>query len=120
MEIKCKSNVPKFFSRSCTKDEKNDENTKKTSPTKGMRGDDQSAKMIRDMFRHHLERTTGGSELDGLIFSPTREKLEPTIPRKDDDFRGSQKSSPKKGSPQKVALQKRNSQKSKSKPKPLK
>lgn len=50
-------------------------------------------------------------ELDGLILSPTREKLEPTIPRKDDDSRGSQKNSPKKSSPQKTALQKRNSQK---------
>lgn len=46
------------------------------------------------------------SEYEGLILSPTREKLEPTIPRKDDDSRSSQKNSPKKGSPQKMALKK--------------
>lgn len=45
--------------------------------------------------------------------SPTREKLEPTIPRNDDP-RGSQKNSPKKNSPQKTLLQKRNLQKIKS------
>jgi len=44
--------------------------------------------------------------------SPTREKLEPTIPRKDDDSRGSQKNSPKKGSPLKTSS-KRGSQKGK-------
>ncbi|KRT86395.1 hypothetical protein AMK59_2164, partial [Oryctes borbonicus] len=83
------------------------------SPTKAQRNADNSAKMVRDMIRHHLERTTGGSELDGLILSPTREKLEPTIPRKDDDSRGSQINSPKKNSPQKVGLQKKGSMKSK-------
>lgn len=51
-------------------------------------------------------------ELDGLILSPTREKLEPTIPRKDDDSRGSQKNSPKKSSPLKISS-KRGSQKGK-------
>lgn len=54
------------------------------------------------------------SELDGLILSPTREKLEPTIPRKDDDSRGSQKNSPKKGSPQKATMMKKGTQRSKS------
>lgn len=53
-------------------------------------------------------------EFDGLILSPTREKLEPTIPRKDDDSRGSQKNSPKKGSPQKLTMLKKGTQKSKS------
>lgn len=51
-------------------------------------------------------------EFDGLILSPTREKLEPTIPRKDDDSRGSQKNSPKKSSPLKTSS-KRGSQKGK-------
>ncbi|GJQ68039.1 hypothetical protein Trydic_g10671 [Trypoxylus dichotomus] len=99
--------------RAYTKEEKEQENTKKSSPTKAQRNADNSAKMVRDMIRHHLERTTGGSELDGLILSPTREKLEPTIPRKDDDSRGSQMNSPKKNSPQKVGLQKKGSMKSK-------
>lgn len=92
---------------------------------------------MRDMIRHHLERTTGGSgminhinhpktsfiyfpfreELDGLILSPTREKLEPTIPRKDDDSRGSQKNSPKKNSPLKSSSLKRQNQKPKVGPK---
>ncbi|KAK9751899.1 Nuclear protein MDM1 [Popillia japonica] len=99
--------------RAYTKEEKEQENTKKSSPTKAQRNADNSAKMVRDMIRHHLERTTGGGELDGLILSPTREKLEPTIPRKDDDSRGSQINSPKKNSPQKIGLQKKGSQKSK-------
>ncbi|CAG9855096.1 unnamed protein product [Phyllotreta striolata] len=82
-----------------TKEEKEDDNNRKSSPTKAYRNAENSARMIRDIIRHHLERTTGGSEFDGLILSPTREKLEPTIPRKDDDSRGSQKNSPKKSSP---------------------
>ncbi|KAF2899152.1 hypothetical protein ILUMI_07023 [Ignelater luminosus] len=102
--------------RSYTKEEKEQENNKRSSPTKPLRNADNSMKAVKDMIRHHLERTTGGSELDGLILSPTREKLEPTIPRKDEEFRGSQKGSPQKyspqkGSPQKSAAQKRNSQK---------
>ncbi|XP_022915578.1 nuclear protein MDM1 isoform X2 [Onthophagus taurus] len=98
--------------RAYTKEEKDQENTKKSSPTKALRNAENSARMVRDMIRHHLERTTGGSEFDGLILSPTREKLEPTIPRKDDDIRGSQKNSPKKNSPQKVSLQKKSKSKS--------
>ncbi|KAF5272838.1 hypothetical protein FQR65_LT00434 [Abscondita terminalis] len=102
--------------RSYTKEEKEQENNKRSSPTKPLRNTDNSIKAVKDMIRHHLERTTGGSELDGLILSPTREKLEPTIPRKDEDFRGSQKGSPQKyspqkGSPQKSASQKRSAQK---------
>lgn len=53
-------------------------------------------------------------EFDGLILSPTREKLEPTIPRKDDDSRGSQRNSPKKGSPQKLTAMKKDMQRNKS------
>lgn len=104
--------------RSYTKEEKEQENNKRSSPTKPLRNTDNSIKAVKDMIRHHLERTTGGSEFDGLILSPTREKLEPTIPRKEDDIRGSQKGSPQKyspqkGSPQKSASQKRSSQKAK-------
>lgn len=59
-----------FFSRSYTKDEKEQENNKRNSPTKNAsigRGrqesadNSQSARAIREMIRHHLERTTGGS-----------------------------------------------------------
>ncbi|CAH0562719.1 unnamed protein product [Brassicogethes aeneus] len=94
-----------------TKEEKEEDNNKKSSPSKAYRNAENNARMIRDIIRHHLERTTGGSELDGLILSPTREKLEPTIPRKDDDSRGSQKNSPKKNSPMKSSSLKRANQK---------
>lgn len=121
-----------MFDRSYTKEEKEEENNKKSSPTKPFKNGENSAKAMKDFIRHHLERTTGGSgkyisniytvligvnaifiEMDGLILSPTREKLEPTIPRKDDDSRGSQKNSPKKNSPQKSALLKKASQRNK-------
>ncbi|KAF7268516.1 hypothetical protein GWI33_018394 [Rhynchophorus ferrugineus] len=98
--------------KSYTKEDKEEDNNRKSSPTKAYRNAENNARMIRDIIRHHLERTTGGSELDGLILSPTREKLEPTIPRKDDDSRGSQKNSPKKSSPLKTTA-KRGSQKGK-------
>ncbi|XP_049826735.1 uncharacterized protein LOC109608782 isoform X2 [Aethina tumida] len=97
--------------KSYTKEEKEEDNNKKSSPSKAYRNAENNARMIRDIIRHHLERTTGGSELDGLILSPTREKLEPTIPRKDDDSRGSQKNSPKKNSPMKSSSLKRTNQK---------
>lgn len=100
-----------------------------------------STKAIKDIIRHHLERTTGGSgktqsiiknhqsvilirftvllEYDGLILSPTREKLEPTIPKKNDENSKSKdislKSSPKKDSTYKT-LNKKNNQKSNTKP----
>lgn len=56
------------------------------------------------------------AELDGLILSPTREKLEPTLPKKTDDVTKnkeshSQKSSPKKDLLQKTTTNKKNSQK---------
>uniref|UniRef100_A0AAR5P0V3 Nuclear protein MDM1 n=1 Tax=Dendroctonus ponderosae TaxID=77166 RepID=A0AAR5P0V3_DENPD len=100
------------MTKSYTKEDKEEDNNRKSSPTKAYRNAENNARMIRDIIRHHLERTTGGSELDGLILSPTREKLEPTIPRKDDDSRGSQKNSPKKSSPLKISS-KRGSQKGK-------
>ncbi|KAL3290190.1 hypothetical protein HHI36_023549 [Cryptolaemus montrouzieri] len=99
-----------------TKREKDEDNNKRSSPTKAERNAENSARLIRDIVRHHLERTTGGSEFDGLILSPTREKLEPTIPRKDDDSRGSNKSSPKKVSPMKSSSLKRNHQRTSKSP----
>ncbi|XP_008199653.1 nuclear protein MDM1 isoform X1 [Tribolium castaneum] len=106
--------------KSYTKEEKEVDNNNKTSPSKAARNAENSARIVRDMIRHHLERTTGGSEFDGLILSPTREKLEPTIPRKDDDSRSSQKNSPKKHSPMKSSSLKRHNQKApKSGPKNL-
>jgi hypothetical protein len=97
--------------KSYTKEEKEVDNNNKTSPSKAARNAENSARIVRDMIRHHLERTTGGTEFDGLILSPTREKLEPTIPKKDDDSRGSQKNSPKKNSPLKSSSLKRHNQK---------
>lgn len=56
--------------RSYTKEEKEQENNKRNSPTKAVnndkafigRGRDSvDARVIKDMIRHHLERTTGGS-----------------------------------------------------------
>lgn len=44
-----------------TKEEKEEDNNKKSSPNKAYRNAENSAKMIRDIIRHHLERTTGGS-----------------------------------------------------------
>lgn len=55
------------ISRAYTKEEKEQENTKKSSPTKAQRNADNSAKMVRDMIRHHLERTTGGSGISLII-----------------------------------------------------
>ncbi|KAK9889227.1 hypothetical protein WA026_004504 [Henosepilachna vigintioctopunctata] len=99
-----------------TKREKDEDNNKRSSPSKAERNAENSARLIRDIVRHHLERTTGGSEFDGLILSPTREKLEPTIPRKEDDSRGSTKNSPKKISPMKSSSLKRNHQRSSKSP----
>ncbi|CAH1121841.1 unnamed protein product [Ceutorhynchus assimilis] len=100
------------MTKTYTKEDKEEDNNRRSSPTKAYRNAENNARMIRDIIRHHLERTTGGSELDGLILSPTREKLEPTIPKKDDDSRASQKNSPKKSSPLKTSS-KRGSQKAK-------
>ncbi|XP_045482391.1 nuclear protein MDM1 isoform X3 [Harmonia axyridis] len=102
--------------KSFSKREKDEDNNKRSSPTKADRNAENSARLIRDIVKHHLERTTGGSEFDGLILSPTREKLEPTIPRKDDDSRGSTKNSPKKISPMKSSSLKRSHQRTSKSP----
>ncbi|KAF4533211.1 hypothetical protein B566_EDAN011853 [Ephemera danica] len=110
--------------RSITKEEKERENSKKSSPTKSFVSNRMMAsgraenrvdsmerkKMDKDsdkkeaprsrkefLIRHHLERTTGA--VDGaLLPSPTREKLEPVIPRRKDEdisIKSPPKSSPK-------------------------
>ncbi|XP_039446256.1 nascent polypeptide-associated complex subunit alpha, muscle-specific form-like isoform X7 [Culex pipiens pallens] len=104
--------------RPITKEEKEKENNKKSSPTKphaGGRGKfPGSARPVdmgrtlpdglafsrsrKDNVRHHLERTTGVDMEEGaLLPSPTREKLMPAIPRSKGD-------SPQRGSPQKTGL----------------
>ncbi|XP_049285657.1 proteoglycan 4 isoform X3 [Anopheles funestus] len=107
--------------RPITKEEKEKENNKKSSPTKpfargarvpgGARPVEISkaplpdglnfsaaARSRKDAIRHHLERTTGPDVEEGaLLPSPTREKLMPAIPRSKAD-------SPQRGSPQKTAL----------------
>ncbi|KAL1376342.1 hypothetical protein pipiens_004434 [Culex pipiens pipiens] len=104
--------------RPITKEEKEKENNKKSSPTKphaGGRGKfPGSARPVdmgrtlpdglafsrsrKDNVRHHLERTTGVEMEEGaLLPSPTREKLMPAIPRSKGD-------SPQRGSPQKTGL----------------
>lgn len=47
--------------KSYTKEEKEEDNNRKSSPTKAYRNAENSARMIRDIIKHHLERTTGGS-----------------------------------------------------------
>ncbi|GAB0093317.1 AF4/FMR2 family member 4 isoform X1 [Sergentomyia squamirostris] len=111
--------------RAYTKEEKDKENTKKTSPTKMPTGKYPGQaypcfeiQFRKDAVRHHLERTTGPDVEEGtLLPSPTRDKLMPAIPKsREDEYypRGSpkksitsrhespQKSSPQKGSPKKV------------------
>ncbi|XP_055534383.1 uncharacterized protein LOC129723484 isoform X6 [Wyeomyia smithii] len=102
--------------RPITKEEKEKENNKKSSPTKPytrgrIPGSARPVEINRnlpdglafsrsrkDNIRHHLERTTGPDVEEGaLLPSPTREKLMPTIPRSKGD-------SPQRGSPQKTAL----------------
>lgn len=108
-----------FPSRPITKEEKDKENNKKSSPTKPRGGRvpggarpveanraalpdglnfSAAARSRKDAIRHHLERTTGPDVEEGaLLPSPTREKLMPAIPRSKAD-------SPQRGSPQKTAL----------------
>nr|XP_049461034.1 mucin-5AC isoform X2 [Anopheles coluzzii] len=105
--------------RPITKEEKDKENNKKSSPTKPRGGRvpggarpveanraalpdglnfSAAARSRKDAIRHHLERTTGPDVEEGaLLPSPTREKLMPAIPRSKAD-------SPQRGSPQKTAL----------------
>ncbi|CAO1442424.1 unnamed protein product [Diamesa tonsa] len=102
--------------RPISKEEKDKENNKKSSPTKpsGRGRVPGSARLVdnrtvtdgnlygrlkRETMRHHLERTTGPDVEEGaLLPSPTREKLMPAIPRSKADS-----GSPQRGSPQKTA-----------------
>ncbi|ERL94764.1 hypothetical protein D910_12038 [Dendroctonus ponderosae] len=49
------------MTKSYTKEDKEEDNNRKSSPTKAYRNAENNARMIRDIIRHHLERTTGGS-----------------------------------------------------------
>ncbi|KAK0162068.1 hypothetical protein PV327_008433 [Microctonus hyperodae] len=103
-------NELKITFRSVTKEEKEKENTRKVAPTMntmppagrpssvqarpiyGILQDDIKAdneKAIAHarkefLIRHHLDRTTGIGD-GALLPSPTREKLEPVVPRRRDD-----------------------------------
>ncbi|XP_020292438.1 uncharacterized protein LOC109859022 [Pseudomyrmex gracilis] len=101
------------LARSVTKEEKDKENTRKVAPIPsmiatmppagrpssvqarpihGILQDDAKAETDRAiararkdfLIRHHLDRTTGVGD-GALLPSPTREKLEPVIPRRRDD-----------------------------------
>ncbi|XP_077275639.1 uncharacterized protein LOC143904675 isoform X13 [Temnothorax americanus] len=95
--------------RSVTKEEKEKENTRKvvpiatmlpagqpsseqTRPIRGimqedMKADNDRFRSRKDfLIRHHLDRTTGVGD-GALLPSPTREKLEPVIPRRRDDVK---------------------------------
>ncbi|XP_037809731.1 uncharacterized protein LOC119602340 isoform X9 [Lucilia sericata] len=118
--------------RPITKEEKDEENNKKTAPIlktykprvpgqayflENLTKDELNALPARfSHIRHHLERTTGPDVEEGaLLPSPTREKLMPAITKRESESqRGSpkktaasrhgspQKGSPQKGSPKKV------------------
>ncbi|XP_011879125.1 PREDICTED: serine/arginine repetitive matrix protein 1 isoform X8 [Vollenhovia emeryi] len=96
--------------RSVTKEEKEKENTRKVAPIatrpaagrpSSVQGGPTHSTMQEDMkdnerviararkdflIRHHLDRTTGVGD-GALLPSPTREKLEPVIPRRRDDVK---------------------------------
>ncbi|XP_018354372.1 PREDICTED: splicing factor, arginine/serine-rich 19 isoform X5 [Trachymyrmex septentrionalis] len=99
------------LARSVTKEEKEKENTRKVAPIAtmppagrpssvqarpihGILQDDTKADTDRAiararkdfLIRHHLDRTTGVGD-GALLPSPTREKLEPVIPRRRDDVK---------------------------------
>ncbi|XP_018358274.1 PREDICTED: serine/arginine repetitive matrix protein 1 isoform X4 [Trachymyrmex cornetzi] len=99
------------LARSVTKEEKEKENTRKVAPITtmppagrpssvqarpihGIIQDDTKADTDRAiararkdfLIRHHLDRTTGVGD-GALLPSPTREKLEPVIPRRRDDVK---------------------------------
>ncbi|XP_011637491.1 uncharacterized protein LOC105427440 isoform X5 [Pogonomyrmex barbatus] len=98
------------LARSVTKEEKEKENTRKVAPIvtmppagrpssvqarpiHGILQDDKAdadraiARARKDfLIRHHLDRTTGVGD-GALLPSPTREKLEPVIPRRRDDIK---------------------------------
>lgn len=117
--------------RPITKEEKDKENTKKSSPTKTARFPG-SAKLVdnrtvtdgnlygrfkRDTFRHHLERTTGPGKIltrslssnpgnDFLIFLDVEEGAlipSPTREKLMPSIPRSKADSPQRGSPQKTA-----------------
>ncbi|KAG7199773.1 hypothetical protein KM043_000437 [Ampulex compressa] len=100
------------LARSVTKEEKEKENTRKVAPIPGpgvlpagrpssvlarpvhgilqedAKTDNERAiaRARKDfLIRHHLDRTTGGVGDGALLPSPTREKLEPVIPRRRDE-----------------------------------
>ncbi|XP_043484937.1 uncharacterized protein LOC122512882 isoform X6 [Leptopilina heterotoma] len=100
-------NALSLASRSVTKAEKEKENTRKVDPTRPAAGRPSSVpvKLIHQilcddikadndkaiahakkdfLIRHHLDRTTGIGD-GALLPSPTREKLEPVIPRRRDE-----------------------------------
>lgn len=101
--------------RSITKEEKEKENNKKSSPTNAfwpenvikhsqkseksdeIRKDFPPRSRIDHFVRHHLERTTGVGE-EGILHSPTREKLEPVLIRRK-DFGNESTRSPQKVQP---------------------
>lgn len=68
-----------FLNRPYTKEEKDSENNLKNSPTRNLANGknsitgrclenmDYSNKAIKDIIRHHLERTTGGSGNDLIV-----------------------------------------------------
>ncbi|XP_071567526.1 uncharacterized protein [Temnothorax nylanderi] len=95
--------------RSVTKEEKEKENTRKVAPIatmlpagqpsseqtrpihgimqEDMKADNDRFRSRKDfLIRHHLDRTTGVGD-GALLPSPTREKLEPVIPRRRDDVK---------------------------------
>ncbi|XP_011879127.1 PREDICTED: uncharacterized protein LOC105568240 isoform X10 [Vollenhovia emeryi] len=98
------------LARSVTKEEKEKENTRKVAPIatrpaagrpSSVQGGPTHSTMQEDMkdnerviararkdflIRHHLDRTTGVGD-GALLPSPTREKLEPVIPRRRDDVK---------------------------------
>ncbi|XP_018304415.1 flocculation protein FLO11 isoform X8 [Mycetomoellerius zeteki] len=99
------------LARSVTKEEKEKENTRKVAPIAtmppagrpssvqarpihGIMQDETKADTDRAiararkdfLIRHHLDRTTGVGD-GALLPSPTREKLEPVIPRRRDDVK---------------------------------
>ncbi|XP_057318472.1 uncharacterized protein LOC130663325 isoform X14 [Microplitis mediator] len=102
------------LARSVTKEEKEKENTRKVAPISNMppagRPSSVQARPIYEilqddlkavdtekaiararkefLFRHHLDRTTGICD-GALLPSPTREKLEPVVPRRRDDSKES-------------------------------
>lgn len=56
------------MTKSYTKEDKEEDNNRKSSPTKAYRNAENNARMIRDIIRHHLERTTGGSGKICVVF----------------------------------------------------